>query len=74
MHREVREELLDLARTERTGIPAIMKTNVALQPLEIRLLSAQARWRVRIRSRAKARSPALRSRYLSDTAAKPCNP
>jgi hypothetical protein len=41
MHREVREELLDLARTERTSIPAIMKSEVALQPLEVCLLRAQ---------------------------------
>ena len=41
MHREVREEPLDLARTERTGIPAVMKREVALQTLEVRLLGAQ---------------------------------
>jgi hypothetical protein len=41
LHREVREELLDLARTECSRIPAIMKADVALQPLQVRLLVAQ---------------------------------
>jgi hypothetical protein len=37
----VREELLDLTRAKHTGIPAIMKPDVALQPLEVRLRRAQ---------------------------------
>jgi hypothetical protein len=41
MHCEVREELLDLLRAKHTRIPAVMKPDVALQPLEVRLLRAQ---------------------------------
>src|SRR6516162_2103325 len=41
MYREVCEEVLDLARAERPGIPAAMKTDIALQPLEVGLLRTQ---------------------------------
>jgi hypothetical protein len=41
MHRQVRQEPLDFTRGELMRIPAIVKVDITLQPLQVGLLRAQ---------------------------------
>jgi hypothetical protein len=41
MHRQIRQELLDLGRAEFTGVPTVVKHDVTPQPLQVGLLCSQ---------------------------------
>jgi hypothetical protein len=41
VHRQMRQELLDLGRAELTGVPTVVKQDVTPQPLQVGLLCSQ---------------------------------